>query len=295
MGPMSPRHLLLVLAVTTIWGISFVAIRWGVEEVSPLLLTALRYTFAALPAVFFVKRPDVPLKLLIAYGLAIGVGQFGLLFVAIRLGMPAGLSSLVIQLQVFFTIFLAMLAFGERPRWPQISGAAIALLGILVIATERFQSAALIPLLMTVGAALCWGAGNTTSKAARKVDMLGFIVWSSLVPPLPLLALSMAFEGPGAISAALAHISWRGIGSIAFMSYLATLFGFGVWAKLLSLYPANVVAPFALFVPVAGIASAALLLGETITLPEIVGSALVFLGLLVNVFAGRVVGRLRRA
>lgn len=292
---MSPRHLLLVIAVTTIWGISFVAIRWGVEEVSPLLLTALRYTFAALPAVFFVRRPNVPLRLLVAYGLAIGVGQFGLLFVAIRLGMPAGLSSLVIQLQVFFTIFLAMLVFGERPRWPQVAGAAIAFLGILVIATERFQSAALLPLLMTVGAALFWGAGNTVSKSAGKVDMLGFIVWSSLVPPVPLLALSLALEGPNAFIAALAHFSWRGIGSIAFMSYLATLFGFGVWAKLLSIYPANVVAPFALFVPVAGIASAALLLGENVTLPEIVGSVLVFGGLLVNVFAGRLVARMRRA
>ncbi len=292
---MSPRHLLLVLAVTTIWGISFVAIRWGVEEVSPLLLTALRYVFAALPAVFFVKRPNVPLKLLVAYGLAIGVGQFGLLFVAIRLGMPAGLSSLVIQLQVFFTMFFAMLAFGERPRWPQISGAAIAFVGIVAIAVERFESAALVPLLMTVGAAVCWGAGNTASKMAGKVDMLGFIVWTSLVPPLPLLALSMAFEGPGALAAALAHVTPRGIGSLAFMAYFATLFGFGVWAKLLSLYPANVVAPFALFVPVAGIASAALLLGEAITVPEIAGSVLVFLGLLVNVFAGRVVGRLRGA
>lgn len=292
---MSPRHLLLVLAVTTIWGISFVAIHWGVEEVSPLLLTALRYIFAAVPAVFLVKRPDVPLKLMIIYGLAIGVGQFGLLFVSIRLGMPAGLSSLVVQLQVFFTIFLAMLVFGERPRWPQISGAVIAFAGILVIAAERFEAAALLPLLMTVGAAACWAVGNTTSKTAGKVDMLGFIVWTSLVPPLPLLALSMAFEGPGAISAALTQISWRGIGALAFMSYLATLFGFGVWARLLSLYPANLVAPFALFVPVAGIASAAIFLGESITGPEIIGSALVFGGLLVNVFAGRVVARLKGA
>lgn len=292
---MSPRHLFLVLVITTIWGISFVAIHWGVEEVPPLLLTALRYSLAALPAVFFVKRPDVPLKLLVANGLAIGVGQFGLLFVAIRLGMPAGLSSLVVQLQVFFTIFFAMLAFGERPKWPQVTGAAVAFGGILVIAAERFEAAALIPLLMTIGAAVFWGAGNTASKRAGKVDMLGFIVWTSLVPPLPLLALSLAFEGPGALGAAIADISWRGAGSLAFMAYFATLFGFGMWAKLLSLYPANVVAPFALFVPLAGIASAAMLLGESITTPEIIGSGLVFLGLLVNVFAGRVVARMRRA
>ncbi|RYE86982.1 MAG: O-acetylserine/cysteine exporter, partial [Hyphomicrobiales bacterium] len=139
------RHILLALAVAMVWGVSFVAIRWGVDEVSPLLLTALRYVFAALPAVFFIKRPQVDWRVLVGYGLAIGVGQFGLLFIAIKLGMPAGLSSLVVQLQVFFTIFLAFLFFSERPNGWQVAGAAVAFAGIAVIALDRLDGAALLP------------------------------------------------------------------------------------------------------------------------------------------------------
>lgn len=285
------RDILLALAVAFVWGVSFIAIRWGVDEVSPLLLTALRYVFAALPAVFFIRRPQVGWRVLVAYGLAIGVGQFGILFVAIKLGMPAGLASLVIQLQVFFTIFLAFFLFRERPTGWQMGGAAIAFAGIAVIALERLEGAALWPLVLIILAAACWGLGNMASKKAGRVDMLGFVAWSALVPPIPLLLASLVLDGPGAIPAALEHITWRGIGSIAFMSYIATLFGFGVWAWLLSRYPASQVSPFALFVPVAGIASAALLLGETISGIEVAGSALVFAGLLVNVFGPRLRAR----
>jgi O-acetylserine/cysteine efflux transporter len=284
---MTPRDIILALAVATVWGVSFVAIRWGVDEVSPLLLTALRYVFAAIPAVFFVKRPQVDWRVLVGYGLAIGVGQFGLLFIAIKLQMPAGLSSLVIQLQVFFTIFLAFAFFSERPHGWQFAGAGIAFAGIAVIAAERLQGTALLPLLLTIAAAVCWGLGNMASKKAGRVDMLSFICWSALVPPIPLFIGSLLFEGPGAIPAALEAITWRGIGSLAFMSYAATIFGFGVWAWLLSRYPASQVSPFALFVPVAGIGSAALLLGEHVTVIEVIGSAVVFAGLLVNVFGPR--------
>ncbi len=284
---MSPRHILLAIAVAFVWGLSFVAIRWGVDEVAPLLLTALRYTFAALPAVFFVRRPRVDWRVLTGYGLAIGVGQFGILFVAIRLGMPAGLSSLVIQLQVFFTILMAFVFFGERPKATQLVGAGIAFAGIGVIALDRLAGAALLPLGLTVVAAVFWGLGNSASKQAGRIDMLGFVVWSALVPPLPLLALSLLFDGPGAIGEALQHLTWRGAGSIAFMSYAATLFGFGMWAALLSRYPASLVAPFALFVPVAGIGGAALLLGETIDGLEIAGSVLVLVGLLLNMLGPR--------
>jgi len=285
------RHILLAIAVAIVWGLSFIAIRWGVDEVPPLLLTALRYVFAALPAVFFVKRPAVSLPLLVGYGLAIGVGQFGLLFIAIKLGMPAGLGSLVIQLQVFFTIFLAFVFFGERPGLAQLGGAGVALAGIAVIALERLEGAALLPLLMTIAAAVCWGLGNSASKQAGRVDMLGLVVWSALVPPIPLLLASLLLDGPGVLPTALSHLTWRGIGSIAFMSYVATLFGFGAWAWLLSRYPASQVTPFALFVPVAGIASGALLLNEAITSTEIAGSVLVFAGLLINVFGPRLMKR----
>lgn len=285
------RHILLALALATVLGVSFVAIRWGVDEVAPLLLTALRYSFAAVPAVFFVRRPNVDWRLLVGYGLAIGVGQFGLLFIAIKLGMPAGLSALVVQLQVFFTIALAFFFFGERPSLIQIGGALVAFAGIFVIALERLDGAVLLPLLLTIVAAMFWASGNIISKKAGRIDMLGLVVWSSLIPPVPLVAAAILVDGTGIFASALEQISWRGVGSIAFMSYGATLFGFTMWARLLSLYPASQVAPFALFIPVAGLASAAVLLGESVSVDEIAGSALVFAGLLLNVFGPRLLGR----
>lgn len=280
---MSPRDILLALFVVTVWGLNFVAIRWGVDEVAPLLMTGLRYLLAAVPAVFLIRRPQTPWRVLILYGLAIGVAQFGLLFMAIKLGMPAGLSSLVMQLQAFFTIALAVSFLGERPSPLQWLGAAIAFCGIGLIGSERLEGAALIPLLMTIAAAFFWGTGNIITKKAGKVDMLAFVVWSSLVPPLPMLALSLIFE-PGAIPAAAQSLTWYGGGSLLFIAYASTLFGYGVWSMLLSRYPAGLVAPFSLLVPIAGMGSAALLLGETITPVEIGGSLLVFAGLLVNVF-----------
>lgn len=285
---MSPRHLALALILVTVWGVNFVAIRWAVDEVPPLLLTALRYLLAALPAVLLVRRPQVGLGILVAYGVSIGVLQFGLLFAAIKLGMPAGLSSLVMQLQAFFTIGLAVAFLGERPGAAQLIGAVVAFAGIGIIGIERLEGAALLPLLMTIAAAFFWGVGNIVTKKAGRIDMLAFVVWSSLVPPVPLFVASLLFEGPGAVGTALENVTWLGGGSLLFIVYASTLFGYGVWSVLLSRYPANLVAPFTLLVPIAGIASAALLLGEEISAIEIAGSILVFAGLAVNVFGPRV-------
>jgi O-acetylserine/cysteine efflux transporter len=284
---MTTRDTLLVLAVVIVWGVNFVAIRWGVDEVPPLLLTALRYAVAALPAVFFIKRPKVALGILVAYGFAVGVGQFGLLFSAIKLGMPAGLSSLVIQLQAFFTIALAVLFLKERPTLSSLLGAAVAFVGIGVIASERLGGAALVPFLMTIAAAAAWGIANIVTKRAGKIDMLAFVVWSSLVPPVPLYLLSLAFEGPGAVPVALSQITLTGIGSLLFIGWVSTLFGYGAWSVLLARYPASTVAPFTLLVPVTGIGASALLLGERVSGFETIGCVLIFIGLLVNVFGPR--------
>lgn len=284
---MTPTHIILAILVVAVWGINFVFIRWGVDEVPPLLLTAVRYFCAAVPLVFFIRRPKVSLRLLVSFGLAIGAFQFGLLFVAIKLGMPAGLASLVIQLQVFFTIGMAILTLGERPAWPQLAGATIAFAGIGLIALDRLEGAALLPVVMTITAALFWGVGNVLTKLAGRIDMLSFIAWSSLAPILPLLLASLVLEGPGTIPLALEQISWRGILSLTFMSYGATIFGYAVWSMLLSRYPANLVAPFALLVPIFGFGSAYLMLGEAITGLEVAGSVLVFAGLLINVFGPR--------
>ena len=284
---MSPRDIGLALMVVTVWGVNFVAIRWGVDEVPPLLLTALRYVVAVLPAIFFVRRPKIGPALLIGYGFAVGIGQFGFLFSAIKLGMPAGLASLVMQLQVFFTIALAVVFLGERPRGTQLLGASVAFLGIGAIAVERLGGAALWPFAMTIAAAMCWGVANLLTKKAGKIDMLGFVVWSSLVPPIPLYILSLVIEGPGAVGLALSQITWLGIGSLLFIGWLSTVFGYGVWSVLLGRYPASTVAPFTLLVPIAGIGSSALLLGEKVSGIEMAGSALVFVGLLLNLLGPR--------
>jgi O-acetylserine/cysteine efflux transporter len=280
--------------VVTVWGLNFVAAKLGVAEVPPLLLTALRYIAAALPAVFLVRPPKVSLSLLIWYGLFVGVGQFGFLFTAAKLGMPAGLASLVVQVQGFFSIALAVVLLGERMRAAQVVGALVAFSGVAVIAIERLEAAALVPLLLTLGAAVCWAVANIITKKAGRIDMMAFVIWSSLVPPLPLLAMSALSEGPAAVPALLS-ISPLVIGAILFMGWAGTVFGYGAWSVLLSRYPASTIAPFALLVPVTGLAAGAVLLGERITLLEVGGCVLVFAGLLLNVFGGWALGRLRRA
>lgn len=282
---MSPRDLLLALGVVTIWGLNFVAIKWGVDEVPPFMLTALRYIGCVLPAIFFVKRPKVSWGLLVAYGLTVGVLQFSFLFTAVRLGMPAGLASLVMQMQVFFTMGLAVLFLGERPGPFQLGGALVALLGLATIGTEHLGGVVLVPLLMTLVASLFWSMSNIINKRAGKID-LGFVVWGSLVPPIPMLILSWIFEGPGAYGAVLS-MTPLGLGSVLFIAYASTLFGYGMWAVLLGRYPASTVSPFALLVPVAGFAGAMIFLGEGVSLLEILGSVLIFLGLVLNVFGSR--------
>ncbi len=288
------RDIALALGVVLIWGLNFVAIKWGVDEISPFLLTGLRYLGCALPAVFFIRKPDVGWPVLIAYGLTVGVLQFSFLFTAIRLGMPAGLASLVMQMQVFFTMALAVLLLGDRPSPLQLGGAAIALVGLGTIGAEHIGGAVLVPLLLTLVAAFFWAISNIVTKRAGKIDMLAFVVWGSLVPPLPMLALSLLLDGPQALGN-LVSISPQAIFSVLFIAYGSTLVGYGAWAVLLGRHPASLIAPFSLLVPVVGFAAAFIFLGEQVSALEIAGSLLIFVGLLLNVFGPRLVARLRLA
>ena len=290
---MSPREALLALLVAFVWGLGFIAIKVGVGDMPPLLFSACRFTLAAFPAVFFCKPPRVSARIVIAYGLAIGVAQFSFLFIAIRLGMPAGLSSLLMQTHVIFTVVFAWIAMGERPSPYQIVGVAIALAGLGVIATERLGGGAALPFLLVICAAASWGVGTIIGKTAGRVDMLAFTTWSSLAAPLPLLGLSLVFEGGDAL-AALAHPGWRALLSAAFLGYGATLFGYSLWAHLLSRHPAAVVAPFSLLVPVFGFVSAAIVFGERTSAVEYAGAALILVGVGWNVLGGRAADLMRR-
>ena len=284
---LKPAHAALAVLVTAIWGFNFVVIRVGVAEVPPLLLTGLRFFFAAVPACFFIARPGARWPWVVGYGTFVGVLQFGLLFVSIHLGMRASLASVVMQLQVFFTIGLAALLIGERSRPVQIIGALIAFSGMGVIATSRWSGPEFLPLALCVLAALSWGIANLIVKMSGERNALSMIVWASLAAPVPLFALSYAFEDHAQIAKILTHPSLLTVASIAFLAWPATIFGFGMWSFLMSRYPTNIVSPFALLVPVFGIASGVLILGEPFGMAAILGSALVFAGLTLTILGPR--------
>lgn len=281
---MRPREILLALFVVIAWGVNFVIIEVGLGTMPPLLLAALRFAVAALPAIF-IPRPAVPWPRFIFIGLVLFTGQFGLLFLSMKVGMPAGLASVVIQSQAFLTGPIAALALGERISPRQMGGTAIAFLGLAAIAaTAGGGGVTLVGLLLCLGAALCWAIGNVALRGAGKIDMFAMVTWLSIVPPLPLLVLSYLFEGPQAIEGAFLHMGWAGIGAVAYIAIVSTNIGYGIWAYLLKLYPAAQVAPFSLLVPIVGIVSAALLLGEQFGSVRLAGMVLVFEGLIVAVF-----------
>jgi O-acetylserine/cysteine efflux transporter len=289
---MTLRDVLAALLVVTTLGLAFVAIKAGLETVPPLMLCTLRFAFAAVPAVLVIRPPRAPAVLVTAFGLALGVGQFGLLLSAIRLGMPAGLSSLLIQIQVPFTVGLAWAVQGERPRPLQVLGGGIALSGVAAVALGRGGAAPLGPLLMVVGAALAWASANIIVKRIGRVDMLAVMVWGSLATTPPLLALSLLVEGPAAL-AALTHPSWAAIGSVVFQAYPTTLLAFGLWNGLLTRYPAATVTPFALLVPVAGILSTHFALGEPLSADIVAGGTLILAGIALSLRGGRSAAALR--
>lgn len=274
----------------TLWGFSFVPIKVGLREIPPFALAALRFFFAAVPLVFFIRRPRMPWRDIVGYGVAIGVVQFGLLFLAIKLGMPAGLSSLVIQLQVFFTIGLAIAFLGDRLQRHNAIGAAIAASGIVLLAAFKLASgmeSTFIGFVLVIVSAFAWAAGNVIAKhaaGAHEPDMFALIVWSSLIPPLPLGLLSYAFEGGSGVWDAVASAGALTWGCVFVLAWGATLFGFASWAALLHRYPTGLIAPFALLIPVSGLASGAILLDESLAPLQALGAVLVFAGLAENVF-----------
>ena len=292
---MSPRDILLAGIVILAWGVNFVVIKVGLEGVPPMLLGALRFMLAAFPAILFVRRPNMPWRWLLAYGLTISLGQFAFLFSAMYVGMPAGLASLVLQAQAFFTLGFAALFLGESVRRSSLIGLIIAAAGLLLIGSESGRSFTLAGFVLTLCAAMMWGLGNVVTKRVGQVNLVSLVVWGSLIPPLPFLALSLTIEGPAAIETALRNMSLNSLLAIAYLAFIATLLGYGLWSRLLSRYPASQVAPFSLLVPVIGLSSAWVLLGEQLNSVQWIGAGVVMLGLLINVFGPRLLQQLRSA
>jgi O-acetylserine/cysteine efflux transporter len=281
---MRPLDLLTAVFVALVWGLNFVVIKLGLAELPPLLFSALRFTVAALPWIFFVGRPQAPWRIILSIGLFLGLLKFSALFIGMDLGMPAGLASLTLQAQAFFTVLFAAVWLKERPTPRHLIGMAVAFGGLALIALD-FGAApqSLAGLGLVVLAAAFWGIANLFMKEARGVNALNLIVWVSLVPPLPLLAASLSLDGPEAVSAALIGLDWTGVGAVLYIGLGATIVGFGLWGRLLRRYPAAVVAPFSLLVPIFGMSSGALLLGEPLGPLRIAAAGLVLAGLAILV------------
>lgn len=286
-----PLHLALALAVMAVWGTNFVVIKLALAHLPPLTLAALRFTFAFLPLALFIKRPAVSWTNLATYGVLIGAGQFGLLFTAMRSDITPGLASLVVQVQVFFTIGLSMRLTGEKVAHYQIAALLLAVAGLAVIALHTDGSATPLGLILVVGSALCWALGNMTSRAAGPVNMLAYVVWSSLFAVPPLLGLSLLTEGWPRISTGIAAADGKTWAAVLWQSVGNTMFGYGAWGWLLSRHPAASVAPLALLVPVFGLGASALLMGEAMPVWKLAAFALVMAGLALGILWPQLAGR----
>ncbi len=288
------RHFLLALAVVAVWGSNFVVIKLALGHLPPLLFAALRFALALFPAVFFLRRPRVSWRNLAVYGALIGIGQFGLLYIAVRGHISPGLASLVIQIQVFFTIGISMHLTGERVRVFQWLALALGAAGMAVIALHTDATTTLTGLGLVVLAAASWAGGNTASRLAgqagqqgqqvkaQEVDMLAYVVWASLFSAPPLLVLSVLFEGWDVVAASLMQADAMTWVAVAWQSWGNTLFGYAAWGWLLARHPAATITPMALLVPVFGMGSSALWLAEPMPGWKLWAAALVMTGLALN-------------
>ena len=279
---MTLLHVLLAVLVAVIWGIAFVATKLALESFSPPQLTALRFLIASVPAAF-VARPPITWPVLCAAGLTLFAGQFLFQFFGIANGMPPGLASIVVQTQALFTILFAGVALGEKPTRRQLSGTAVAFAGLAVIAATVGRDLTAIGLCLTAISAISWGIGNVLVKRLAPVDMLNLMVWLSLVPPLPALALSIALDGPAGIGRAIAGASWLAVAATLYLGLVATVFAYAIWGSLLRRYSAAALTPFALLAPFVAAYASSLVFGERFGALRLAGMALVLLGLAVIV------------
>lgn len=279
------------LGVVLIWGTNFVAMKLALQEIGPMMLGALRFGLASLPFLLFIRRPALPWRYMAAYGLAQGLGQFGLLFLGLKLGMTAGMASVVMQTQAFFTLLLAAPLLGERARRQQWIGLTVALAGLMLIGAAHGDGPGqmtLIGFLLTLGAGFMWALSNIVARFATRhapagYDPFGFVVWSSLTPVIPFVLIAMATEGgPSVIAHQLARLDLAAMISVLYLAWFATLLAYSMWTRLLQRHPAGRVVPFSLLVPVVGLTAAALSFGERPNVAQWAGTAAVLLGLMIN-------------
>lgn len=281
----------LALLIVMIWGFNFVAIQVGLDEIPPLLLSALRFFFTSIPAIFFMKRPATSFKRIFSYGLFMLALPYSLLFLGIAFGVTPGLASLLMQLQVFFTTLLAACFFGEKFRLWQVFGTVLSFSGIALVAMNLEGSIGLTGFLLIVMGAASWGVANVVSKKIGRVNMVSLVVWGSFISWPPILLLSLLFEGTDSIASSVEHLTWACFGAVLYIAYLATLLAFSLWSWLLHHHFLGIIAPFTLLVPVFGILSSVLLLGEPLQAWKIAAVVLVIAGLCLNLLGPRIFAR----
>lgn len=285
---MPVSHLLLTLLVVVVWGLNFIFVKVGLGELSPLLLCALRFFLASIPAVFFIRPPaGVPFKIVASYGLVMFALQFTLVFTGMHVGMTPGMASLIMQVQVFFSMFFAMIFLGEELNIGQVVGALVAFMGIGIVALHFDADVSLLGFLMILGAAATWGIGNLITKKIKTNNFVAVIVWGSFVACLPMFLLALIFEGPQQFIAGYHQLTWKGMGSLLYIVYISTWVGYGIWNWLLGRYPVGVIVPFTLLVPVVGMLGSIILLGEPFQLWKLVAGLLVISGLCINILSPR--------
>ncbi|MXV43564.1 EamA family transporter [Saccharibacter sp. 17.LH.SD] len=293
MKNLPPKHILAALLVVLIWGVNFVVIKIGLHGISPLLLCFLRFFLAGFPAILFVKRPAVPFLGLAAYGLFNFVGQFIFLFTGMYLGVSAGLASVILQVQVFITLGLAVFFLHEKPTFSRLIGALVSLSGIGFLALHVGGDITLRGLFFVLLAAFSWACGNIVTKRFHNVDVFGLVVWGSAIASVPLFILCFFVDGWASITNTVVHLDRYSLFALAYLVYPTTLLGYALWNNLLKHYNAAQVVPFTLLVPIFGLASSVIFLHEPIEGWKIIASSLVFLGLLINLFAPRLIAAWR--
>jgi O-acetylserine/cysteine efflux transporter len=284
---MSPRHTLLALLVVVIWGLNFLAIDFGLDDVPPLLFLAMRFTLVIIPAIFFFKPPAIGWRNILLIGGFLSLGQFALLYIALALGMPPGLASLLHQSQVVLTVIVSVIVLRERPSRRQLIGIIVGMSGLAIVVIGHGQAAPWLPAVILLLGSLSWAIGNVLSRKAKAASSVSLVIWSGLVVPIPAFLLSLMIDSPPVVFDALANLSWTAILSTAYTAVGASLIGYGIWNHLLARYPTSAVVPFTLLVPVVGILAAWVVVNEQPTLTELIGGAVMLVGLAIAVIVWR--------
>ncbi len=283
---MLPRDAALAVAVATVWGVAFVATEFALQNFSPPQLTAIRFILAALP-ILFIRKPDIAWPTLIVISGFLFLGQFMLQFFAFEAGLPPGVASVAIHTQALFTVLIAAIVLKELPTKRQVTGLCVAVVGLVLVGASIGGDLTSLGLGLAIAAAVSWGIGNVMLKRVGKIDLLALMIWMSVVPPLPALAFGwFTGEQPNVLDA-LQEASMISILAVIYLGVISTTVAYAIWARLLGIYPAAKVAPFALLAPCSGILASYLVFGETFGPLRGAGMGLIVIGIALSVLGGR--------